>query len=97
MRHQIKREEDQWVNEMLIEGILLRATCAKQGEFSRIGSFNYYKGLRHGMVQGQNSEELYEPFLRLLGDQGKTIAREVCAEIVENFEHPDHRYVITII
>jgi hypothetical protein len=95
--HKGKKEEDPWVDEMMIEGVVLRAIGVKQGEFSRIGSFNYYKGMSSGFVQNQNLEELYEPLLKLLGERGVMTAEAVCEEVVSDPEHPDDRYVITII
>jgi len=82
-----------WLDEWLIEGIVLRLTEATKGEFSRIGCFIFYKN----QVSWEIIDGFYEPFLKVMEEQGTTTAEAVCAEIISSPEHPDERYVITLI
>lgn len=78
----------------MVEGVVFRVTNL---EFSRVGAFNFTKGKWQGSMAFPTGKELYEPFLKLLEEQGNAVAEEVCAEIVEDSGHLDHRYVTTII
>lgn len=91
------KDADGYAREMMVEGVVLRATNELKGEFSRLGAFNFTKGKWQGSLAFRTGEELYEPFLKLLKEQGNAVAEEICAEIIEDSGHPDHRYVITII
>ncbi len=91
-------EEIDWLYEWLIEGIVLRPTDVTKGEFSRIGSFNFYKNKAiWTMGSVEIADESYEPFLRVMEEQGTTTAEAACVEIVSSPERPDERYVITLI
>ena len=83
------------LHELIIEGIVLRATGVTKGEFSRIGSFNFYKNrIRIFEIE---DDKAYEPFLQVLEEHGTATAEAACAEITSNPKHLDERYVITII
>jgi len=78
---------DGWSWEQLvIEGIVLRATGITKGEFSRIGSFKLY-----------NTKSKYERFLQWLEEHGTVTAEAACAEITSNSKNPDERYVIMLV
>ncbi|KAE8448134.1 hypothetical protein EG329_009738 [Mollisiaceae sp. DMI_Dod_QoI] len=86
--------------ESMIEGIVLRATGVTKGEFSRIGSFNIYKDeIKYGKrLENEDVEkEYYEPFLSVLKDHGTKTAEAACAEVISNPDHPDERYVVTLV
>lgn len=85
------------VDELMIEGIVLRATGSNKGEFSRIGSFNFYKDKCTFPGDQDVEEELYKPFLHILEEQGVTTAEAACAEVISNPDYPDERYVITLV
>lgn len=97
LRQRTNKEPEEWTSEMMIEGVVLRATRERKGEFFRVGAFNYSKGKWHSSNAFRTDEELYEPFLKLLEEKGKAVAEEICTEIIEDAEYPDHRYVLKII
>jgi hypothetical protein len=88
-----------WLDELMIEGIALRTTGVRKGEFTRVGSFNFYQyeSKIRGFGNGDERTELYEPFLRVLEEHGSTTAESACVEVISNPEHVDERFVITII
>lgn len=91
-------EEKDWVYEWLIEGIVLRLTDVSKGEFSRIGSFKFFKNqVIWGTGSTEIADESYEPFLKVMEELGEMTAKVACAEIMSSPEHPDERYVITLI
>ena len=93
----IGSEEEDYIPERMIEGIILRLTSGTKGEFSRIGSFNFYKDMLVWPSGGQIRDESYEPFLQVMFEQGTMTAEAVCAEIISSSEHSDHRYAINLI
>ena len=93
-------EEKEWLWEFMVEGLVLRATGVIKGQFSRIGSFNFYKNRASYFDNVGNrilEEEPYEPFLQMLEEHGTATAEAACAEIISNPEHHDERYVITVV
>jgi len=89
-------KEEDWLYEFIIEGIVLRPTGTK-GEFSRIGSFIFYKNKSLYKKDDISKEELYEPFLQVLEKYGTATAEAACDEITSNPKHPKERYVITLV
>ena len=89
-----ERESKDWIRKIMIEGIVLQATGVTKGEFSRIGSFKFYK---YRSTDDGNEEETYEQFLKLSKGYGKTTTKAVCAEVISNRKHVDKRYVITLV
>lgn len=90
-------EGNGWLDELMIEGIVLRATGVTKGEFSRIGCFKFYKNKSSFSQNGDDQEETYEAFLRVLGEHGTVTAEAACGEMTWNPKHPDERYVITLV
>jgi len=93
-------EEKDCLWEFMIEGIVLRASGVTKGQFSRIGSFNFYKNRAFNYDKIGNrilEEEPYEPFLRVLEEHGTVTAEAACAEIISNPENHGERYVITLV
>lgn len=97
LRHGVSKDVDEYIDEMMIEGVVLRATQENKGEFIRIGGFSYTKGTWPGTSSFRTEDELYEPFLESFKENGKAIAEEICAEIVEDENNPNHRFALTII
>ncbi|KUJ17720.1 HET-domain-containing protein [Mollisia scopiformis] len=85
------------LKEFLVQGVVLRPTGPTKGEFSRIGSFNFYKDSMRWREPKTKIDDSYEPFLKILEEQGIAAAEAACAEIISNTEHPNERYVITLI
>jgi hypothetical protein len=86
--------------ELLITGTVLRLTDFAEGEFSRIEPFHFYKtkAMWTGIAEiAEIADESYEPFLKVMEEQGITTAEAACAEIISSPEHPDKRCVITLI
>jgi hypothetical protein len=90
-------DEDSWLYEWMIEGIVLRATSVKKGEYSRIGSFNILKNGQSRGFHVEDDSEAYESFLQALAEHGTTISEAACAETISNSEYPDEKYIITVI
>ncbi|KFY31157.1 hypothetical protein V493_01333 [Pseudogymnoascus sp. VKM F-4281 (FW-2241)] len=82
------------IYESKIQGIVLQATGVTKGELSRIGSFQFYKN--HLSLSGIE-EETYEQFLKVLEEHGTVTAEAACTEVISNPEHPDKRYVVTLV
>lgn len=87
-------EGSDWINELLIKGIVLQATDVTKGEFSRIGSFCFYKNCSSGY---KKQEETFEGFLRVLKEHGRATAKAVCSAVISNRRHIDKRYIITLV
>lgn len=93
------------ISELMIEGIVLEATCVTKGELSRIGSFKIYKDrMRDGgkkifrnRVYEEETYDSYERFLNVLKEHGTVTAEEVCTEVISNPKDLDKRYVITLV
>lgn len=82
-----------WEN--VLNGVLLRETGVAAGHFYRVGSFNVYQDLMGGFsdMEGKN---YYQPVVQLLEKEGQRVAEAVCAEVIENSDHPEERFVIYI-
>jgi hypothetical protein len=87
----------EYVHELVIQGIVLRATGTNKGEFSRIGFFGLYKDKSYFRKTGNNEDEAYKSFLEVLEEYGRATAEKVCGEIIENVEHPEEIYVVTLV
>ena len=66
------------------EGIILKSTKGSPGQFNRIGHF-------------RNTWGLAKTFATTFKKRGRATAESVAAEIIENPEDSDMRYVITIV
>ncbi|TID19461.1 HET-domain-containing protein [Venturia nashicola] len=97
LRQRTNKDPEEWTSEMMVEGVVLRARDERKGDFCRVGAFSYTKGKWRSSMAFRTNEELYEPFLKLLEERGKAVAEKICAEIIEDTEYPDHRYMMTII
>ncbi|KAK8104633.1 uncharacterized protein PG998_011666 [Apiospora kogelbergensis] len=75
-------------------GIVLRKTPGIAGEFCRIGRFSFHDYI---YWKSTETETQLETFLRVLDESSQETAREVCAEVVDNPEFPDEKYVITLV
>jgi hypothetical protein len=92
------QEDKSWTDELMIEGIVLKATGVTKGELSRVGSFKIYKGrIRNVGHEDEIHGETYEQFLNVLKKHGAGTAKEACAEVISNPEDVDKRYVITLV
>jgi hypothetical protein len=69
------------------QGIIIRPTNQVKGEFQRVGSFlgDYYKSVE------------VDTLVQELDRRGRVTARAECGEVIENTEHPNETFVITII
>lgn len=84
------------ISEIIVEGIVLRATGVTKGEFTRIGSFNFYKDKTNFPRKLEDTEEAYEPFLRVLKEYGASMAEEAYSGTLFGSDDPD-RYIITLV
>jgi hypothetical protein len=68
-------------------GIIIRPTNRAKGEFQRVGSFlgNHYDSVET------------DAFVHELDRRGRVTARAECGEVIENTEHPNETFVITIV
>jgi hypothetical protein len=81
-----KEKGKDWFVELKVQGLVLQATGATRGEFSRVGSFQFYNTRKH-----------YDPFLRVLKEQGRATAEATCAETISSPQQPGEQYIITLI
>ena len=66
------------------EGIVLQKIGDVRGQYRRLGKFRFF-------------EEHPEKFVNLLRETGAEVAEAACARTFTNTEHPDERYVLTIV
>ncbi len=93
----IRRGED-WIQQEMVEGILLRATGHAKGEYTRIGSFSFLNNRDNFSLYNNNKDKnMYGPFMKILEETGRVTAEAACAEVIVDPEHPDQQFVITII
>jgi hypothetical protein len=88
--------EETIVHQLFIRGLILQRSGLTTGPFRRIGSFDY----RHGPIQFEDAEsrkDHYYGFLQIMEEVGASTAESECAEIRADHEHPESRYVITVI
>ncbi|TGO48252.1 hypothetical protein BCON_0246g00210 [Botryotinia convoluta] len=89
--------EGETIEELKIQGIVLRNTDSAIGTHTRIGYFSFFKDSANIGWSKNITEELYEPFLQALEEQGLATAETACSEILSDAEPSDHRYLITIV
>ncbi|KAF7956151.1 hypothetical protein EAE96_005071 [Botrytis aclada] len=89
--------EGELILSMHIMGIVLQNKHSVTGTYTRIGYFSFGKNLGKSGLNETFIEELYDPFLQVLEEQGLTTAEAACSEILSDAEPPDHRYLITIL
>jgi hypothetical protein len=82
-----------YFKELMIRGIVVQHTDLTKGRFRRIGSFDF----RHETPLLDDERDYYYEFLRALEEAGASTAESQCAEIRSDAEHPESRYVITIV
>lgn len=85
------------ISEWMVEGIVLRAAGDTKGEFTRVGSFNFFKNKVNFPDKPPNTEEAYEPFLKVLKEDGAVMAEEACSGISLVSDDTAQRYVITLV
>jgi hypothetical protein len=66
-----------------VEGLVLRPSSSKRGEFSREGWFC--------------AQDTVREFAKGLSTHGAAIAESCCAQVIVQPKHLDERYLITII
>lgn len=92
-------EEEHWRPEFLLVCVLLIKTDEIPGQFRRVGLCECWKqrlSVSHKEVVGVD-ENQYDPILRHFEHHGGAVAQGVCAEVMKDPQHPNERYVITII
>ncbi|CAO2654064.1 Nn.00g107970.m01.CDS01 [Neocucurbitaria sp. VM-36] len=87
-------DKDQLIHELIVYGIVLRKKAAVAGHFYRVGMFRFWKDQTRS---ASKEPDLYEPFLKAFERAGTLVAETACAEVVENSEYPDQRYIIYIV
>jgi hypothetical protein len=89
-------DNEVYIWEQMVEGIVLKATGCARGKYHRIGGFSFFKD----RVDPNDIDEegnTYDAFLKALGQHGRETAEAACAGVVSNHEHPDQQFIITII
>jgi hypothetical protein len=68
-------------------GVIIRSTNQVKGEFQRVGSFfgNLYDSVEMDLLAHE------------LDRRDRVTARAECSEVIENTEHPNENFVITIV
>ncbi|KAF1849039.1 HET-domain-containing protein [Cucurbitaria berberidis CBS 394.84] len=90
-------DEGKSIAEMMICGILLRESGGVAGQFCRIGMFQFWKDEIIYEGPDKKEKEYLEPFLKAFKQGAASVAESVCAEVVQNPDFPDERYVIYIV
>ncbi|ETS86900.1 hypothetical protein PFICI_00728 [Pestalotiopsis fici W106-1] len=90
----IRKHKGDWVDEKYISGLVLRKTAAGLGEFCRIGSFKFFE---NASFERARINEYLQPFLKIFNQVGAITAETVCAEMLHHPEHPEKRFLITIV
>lgn len=90
-------DESKWFRPKAVEGIVLRLTGDRPGEFYRVGSFEC--GAHGGMEREEALRKIpeYDLFNRLLKTRGEEVAKRVYGEILEGEDCGAETYVITVI
>lgn len=92
------KDEVEWREPKMIQGIVLRRTGSSAGEFRRIGAFQCEQSrMEEDAPDGDLASQRYHAFMRKLEDDGHFFARSVCAKVIEIAEHPKENFAITII
>jgi hypothetical protein len=73
-----------------LAGLLLRPTGTLNGQYRRVGSFRVE-------YSWDTDKERFENFIRALPASERSTAESGCAEIIDNPNCPDERYVINIV
>jgi hypothetical protein len=91
-----KNNKHDWIHSKSIFGLVLKPTGARQGEYTRVGSFESSSthGIGHDLVQKQDD---CVRFTRVIGTSGEAMARSACAEILTDVEHRNAPYQIIIV
>jgi hypothetical protein len=88
-------DEETLIKEMAVQGLVLRKEGPVAGQFCRIGMFEF---LKDSMTRPRDrSNEQLESFLGVFGRVGREVAEGVCAEVVENAECPEEKYVVYVV
>ena len=82
-----------YVYQLVIRGLVLQRSGPTKGHFRRIGAFDF----RDPENDIEWKRDYYDDFLQAVKEFGASTAEDECAEIVSDIEHPESRYVITII
>jgi hypothetical protein len=88
--------DEDYISEQMVEGIVLNATGCARGEYHRIGGFSFFKDRVHPDDIHEDGN-LYDPFLKVLEQHGRATAEAACADVISNPEYPDQQFIITII
>ena len=93
-RFRSNKKEEEWKSEMAILGLVLRKEDDIAGHFCRIGMFEFFK---NSTPHRNISKERLEPFLEAFKQMGSPVAGSACAEVMENAEHPEEKYVVHLV
>jgi len=85
------------IQELMVQGIVLQAVGTNKGEYSRIGSFQFYKNAVEFDDYDHQKEQSYDAFLQVLEEHGTARAVAACSHVVDTAEYPDQRHVITLV
>lgn len=92
------KDDVEWREPKMIQGIVLRRTSGSAGEFRRIGAFACEESrMEDDTPGGDLSSHRYHAFTRKLEEDCHSFARSVCAKVIENAERPKEIFAITVI
>ena len=92
------KDDIEWREPKMIQGIVLRRTSSSAGEFRRIGAFACEESrMEDDTPGGDLASQRYHAFTRKLEEDGQVFARSVCAKVIENAERPKEIFAITVI
>ena len=93
-----KKDEVEWREPKMIQGIVLRRAGSSAGQFRRIGAFQCEQSrMEDDAPDGDLASQKYHAFMRKLEDEGRFFAKSVCAKVINSAEHPKEISAITVI
>ncbi|KAK8043348.1 HET-domain-containing protein [Apiospora rasikravindrae] len=91
-------DEDDWPEDNLQLGLVIRKTNDAPGEFCRIGFFEFHECPRPWLSgHGGDPNKAFPAFRQAISETSDATASAVCAEAVTNSDFPEEKYVITLV
>lgn len=98
--HTKDKDEDKsnkkWVADLMVRGIILQHSGPIKGYFRRIGCSDFRDGLSV-LDDAESKKDHYYEFLQVIKEVSASTVESKCARIISDAEHPESRYVITIV
>jgi hypothetical protein len=80
----------------MIRGLVLQHSGLTKGPFRGVGLFAF-SHMPPPLDDAESKRDYYHEFLQAMEEVDASTAESQCAEIISDAEHPESRYVITIV